>query len=80
MWYFSDICQPVTVQGDPSKKGLRCCNLLQDGCPVAFTASKVLTPVEQHYANIDYVNCLPVSLEQNDSTPMSLDVPLHYSE
>ena len=41
----------VTVQVDAYQKGLGAA-LLQDGHPVAFTF-KVLTPVEQHYANID---------------------------
>ena len=50
LWYF-DVCKPVTVEGVPSQKGLDAA-LLQDGCPVAF-ASKALTPVEQHYANIE---------------------------
>ena len=49
--YF-DICKPVTVQVDASPKGLGAA-LLQDGCPGAFP-SKVLTPVQQHYANIEH--------------------------
>ena len=71
LWHFN-IYKPVTVQVDTSQKGLGTA-LLQDGCPVAF-ASNALMHVEQHYANIE-VNCLSVSLEQNDSTPMSLAVP-----
>ena len=46
-----DVCKPHTVQVDASQKGLGAA-LLQDGCLVAF-ASKDLTPVEQHYANIE---------------------------
>ena len=49
--HYSDICRPVIIQVDASKKGLGAA-LLQDRCPVAF-ASKVLTPTEQHYANIE---------------------------
>ena len=48
--YYCDVWNPVTVQVNTSQKGLGA-TLLQDGCPVAF-ASKALTPVEQHYANI----------------------------
>ena len=51
LWYF-DIHKPVIVQVNKSRKGLGAA-LLQDGCPVAF-ASKVLTPVEQCYANIEH--------------------------
>ena len=48
-----DIHKPVTVlQVDASQKGLGAA-LLQDGCPAAF-ASKDLTPVKQHYANIEH--------------------------
>ena len=50
LWYFN-ICEPVTVQVNASQKGLGA-TLLQDGCPVAF-ASKALTSVKQHYANIE---------------------------
>ena len=50
LWYF-DVCKPVTVQVDASQKGLGAA-LLQDGHPVSST-SKALTPVEQHYANIE---------------------------
>ena len=50
LWYF-DIHKPVTVQVNASQKDLGDA-ILQDGCPVAF-ASKALTPVEQHYANIE---------------------------
>ena len=50
LWYF-DVQKPVTVQVDASKKGLGA-TLLQDGHLVAF-ASKVLTPTEQQYANIE---------------------------
>ena len=49
--YF-DVCKPVTVQDDAFKKDLGA-TLLQDGCPVAFN-SKALTPVKQHYANIEH--------------------------
>ena len=49
--YF-DVCRPVIIQVDASKKGLGAA-LLQDGCPVAFT-SKVLSPTEQYYANIEH--------------------------
>ena len=49
--YF-DVCKPVTVQVDVSKKGLGP-TLLQDGHPVTF-ASKALTHVEQDYANIEH--------------------------
>ena len=41
--HYFDICRPVIIQVDASKKGLGTA-LLQDGCPVAF-ASKVLTPM-----------------------------------
>ena len=51
LWYF-DVCKPVTVQVNASQKGLGA-SLLQDGYPVAF-ASKALTPVKQHYANIEH--------------------------
>ena len=44
LWYF-DICKPVIVQVDASKKGLGAA-LLQDGHSVACT-SKALMPVEQ---------------------------------
>ena len=40
-----------SVQVDASQGGLGAA-LLQDGCPVAF-ASKTLTPVVQHYANME---------------------------
>ena len=50
LWYFN-ICKPATVQVKAFQRGLGA-SLLQDGCPVAFT-SKALTPVEQHYANIE---------------------------
>ena len=55
--YF-DICRPVMIQVDASKKGLGAV-LLQDGCPVAF-ASKALTPTKQCYANIecDLLTCI----------------------
>ena len=46
-----NVCKPVTVQVNACQKGL-CAAFLQDGYPVAFT-SKALTPVEQHYANIE---------------------------
>ena len=49
--HYFDVCRPVIIQVDASKKGLGAA-LLQDGCPVAF-ASKVLTPTEQCYANIE---------------------------
>ena len=49
--YF-DICRPVIIQIDASKKGLGVA-LLQDGCPVAF-ASKALTPTDQCYVNIEH--------------------------
>ena len=49
--HYFDICRPVIIQVDASKKGLSTA-LLQDGHPVAFV-SKVLTPTEQHYANIE---------------------------
>ena len=48
--YF-DVCRPVIIQIDASKKGLGAA-LLQDGCPVTF-ASKALTPTKQCYANIE---------------------------
>ena len=48
--YFN-VHRPVIIQVDVSKKGLVTA-LLQDGCPVAF-ASKVLTPPEQCYGNIE---------------------------
>ena len=41
--------KPVTIQLDTSSKGLRA-TLIQDDGPVTFT-SKVLKPMEQHYAN-----------------------------
>ena len=49
--YF-DVCRPVIIQVDASKKGLGAA-LPQDGCPVAFT-SKVLTPTKQCYVNIKH--------------------------
>ena len=49
--HYIDICRPVIIQVDASKKGLGAA-LLQDGCPVAF-ASKVLTPTKQYYANTE---------------------------
>ena len=50
--HYFNICRPVIIQVDASKKGLGAA-LLQDGCPVAF-ASKVLTPTKQRYANIEH--------------------------
>ena len=50
LWDF-DFHKPVTDQVDASQKSLGAA-LLKDGCPVAF-ASKALTPMEQHYANIE---------------------------
>ena len=49
--YF-DVCSPVIIQVNASKKGLEAA-LLQDGCPVTF-ASKALIPTEQCYANIEH--------------------------
>ena len=49
--YFN-ICRPVIIQVDASKKGLGAA-LLQDGHSVAFV-SKVLTPTKQCYANIEH--------------------------
>ena len=46
-----NICRPVIIQVDASKKGLGAA-ILQDRCPVAF-ASKVLTSTEQCYTNIE---------------------------
>ena len=63
--YF-DIHKPVTVQVDATQKVL-CSALLQDGCPVAF-ASKALTPVDQHYANIEHVLLTSVFAEEQFST------------
>ena len=48
--YFDASC-PITVQVDASQVGLGSA-LLQDNKPVAF-ASKALTEVEHHYANIE---------------------------
>ena len=56
---YLDICKPVTVQVDASQKGLGA-TLFQDRCPDAFV-SKALTPVEQHYANIEHELLVPVS-------------------
>ena len=50
LWYF-DASHPITVQVDASQVRLRA-TLLQDNKPVAF-ASKALTKVEHHYANIE---------------------------
>ena len=50
--HYFNICRPVIIQVDASKKGLGA-SLLQDRCPIAF-ASKVLTPTEQCYANIEH--------------------------
>ena len=50
-WWYFDVSRPVTVQVNTSQKGLGA-SQLQDGHPVAFS-SKALTPVKQHYANIE---------------------------
>ena len=48
---YYDRRKPVTVQADPSQRGLGAC-LLQDGQPIAYT-SKSLTDTETRYANIE---------------------------
>ena len=50
--HYFDVCRSVIIQVDASKKGLGAA-LLQDGHPLTF-ASKVLTPTEQHYTNIEH--------------------------
>ena len=50
--HYFDICRPVIIHVDASKKSLGAA-LLQDRCPVTF-ASKVLIPTEQCYANIEH--------------------------
>ena len=54
---YYDRSKPVVVQTDASKYRLGAA-LLQDGWPIAF-ASKTLTDIETHYANIERV-CLSV--------------------
>ena len=71
LWYF-DICKPVPVQVDAFQKGLGFA-LLHDSHSIAF-ASRDLTPVEQHSANIECELLACVS-EQNSSTPVSLGMP-----
>ena len=62
--YF-DICRPVIIQVDASKKGLGAA-LLQDGCPVAF-ASKVLTPTKQCYAIIEHELLACISVQSSSA-------------
>ena len=50
IWYFDPLL-PVTIQVDASQVGLGAA-LLQNHKPIAF-ASKALTEVECHYANIE---------------------------
>ena len=83
--------KPVIVQMNSSKYGLGVA-LIQSSCPIAF-ASKTLTDVETHYANIER-GCLSVcfSLEkfhthlydshvivQNDHKPLEMiqQKPIH---
>ena len=51
--HYFDICRPVIIQVNTSKKGLGAALLQDDALALAF-ASKVLTPTEQHYANIEH--------------------------
>ena len=71
LWYFN-ICKPATVHIDASQKGLGAA-ILQDGCPVALFPK--LLHLWSSIMPTKNVKCLPQSLEQNHSTPMSLAMP-----
>ena len=48
---YYDVSKPVVIQCDASQTGLGAA-LLQEGCPVAYS-SRVMTPTEQNYAQIE---------------------------
>ena len=48
---YYDVSKPVVIQCDASQTGLGAA-LLQEGCPVAYS-SRVMTPIEQNYAQIE---------------------------
>ena len=48
---YYDVSKPVVIQCDASQSGLGAA-LLQEGCPVAYS-SRVMTPTEQNYAQIE---------------------------
>ena len=77
LWYFN-VCKPVTVQVNASLKGLGAA-LLQDGCPVAL-APRALTPVKQHYTNIERELLACVFGGSRMISHLCLWLCLHYSE
>ena len=48
---YYDVSKPVVIQCDAFQTGLGAA-LLQEGCPVAYS-SRVMTPTEQNYAQIE---------------------------
>ena len=67
---YYDRTKPAVIQTDASEYGLGAA-LLQGCQPIAF-ASKTLTDVESHYANIERESVFQYALVWRNSTPISM--------